>query len=529
MSKFKSYSSKTSDYSTDVVENFMGGNSYKINPLDTLRIVAASSIIGEPAYYRDGFTRTTIKNISLLNENSILNLNLEKDKDTLTLFTEIIDASLDYDFKATMELAVRLRNEFNMRLNPSVIFIRAAIHPNRVKFTNEYGQLFRQYGHNIIKRPDDIQSQFEYYMYINGSKRKLPNVVKRTWSDILSELNAYKIHKYKSKSLIDLIRISHASSHVIDELMTTGNVKVEDEDMTWETLKSQGYNWTHIISTIRIPHMALLRNLRNIFSEIDDINTCSIILSQLKSGVKNGKQFPFRYYTAYNQIKKSKSNINCKQQVLDALEECVDIAVENFPKLKGRTICLSDNSGSAWGTTNSNYGTVTVAEIANLSSIITALQSDDGYVGVFGDKVNVKSVSKRNGILSQMKKTNKRGREQGGSTEGGIWLFFEKAIKEEIKYDNIFIYSDMQAGYSKLYRKINYGTEYIDVLKLVEKYRKHVNSKVNVFSVQVAGYNNSVLPENLYRGAILSGWTGNEVQYASEIINIWDNLENRQF
>ena len=36
------------------VTNFMGGISYTLNPLDTLKLVTASSIFGEPAYYRDG-------------------------------------------------------------------------------------------------------------------------------------------------------------------------------------------------------------------------------------------------------------------------------------------------------------------------------------------------------------------------------------------------------------------------------------------------------------------------------------------
>jgi hypothetical protein len=34
--------------------NYMGGISYKINPLDTLKMVTASSIFAEPQYYRDG-------------------------------------------------------------------------------------------------------------------------------------------------------------------------------------------------------------------------------------------------------------------------------------------------------------------------------------------------------------------------------------------------------------------------------------------------------------------------------------------
>ena len=38
----------------ETVKNFMGGDSYVINPLDTLKMITASSIFGEPSYYRDG-------------------------------------------------------------------------------------------------------------------------------------------------------------------------------------------------------------------------------------------------------------------------------------------------------------------------------------------------------------------------------------------------------------------------------------------------------------------------------------------
>lgn len=95
----------------------------------------------------------------------------------------------------------------------------------------------------------------------------------------------------------------------------------------------------------------------------------------------------------------------------------------------------------------------------------------------------------------------------------------------------------MQAGHGNLYgtdsREYrdyihpNKGGSYIDVLALVSKYRKTVNPKVNIFTVQVAGYNNSVLPENLYRGAILAGWTGKEPIFAKAIIDAWDNIENK--
>ena len=40
----------------ETVINFMGGESYIINALDTLKMITASSIFGEPSYYRgNGF------------------------------------------------------------------------------------------------------------------------------------------------------------------------------------------------------------------------------------------------------------------------------------------------------------------------------------------------------------------------------------------------------------------------------------------------------------------------------------------
>jgi hypothetical protein len=538
MSKFSKTSKKTvSEHRTHnktAVKNFMGGTSYTLNPLDTLRIVAASSIFGEPSYYRGSHDKPS--NLSTLLKNDVLGLYGEDVESTTDVFTNVIDSALDYDFGGTLEMARTLRHEYFMRLNPAVIFIRAAQHPKRVEFNNENPGVMRKIGSELIVRPDDITNQFDYYMWLNVTKKGLPSIVKRVWADALGEFDAYRINKYKSKSLIDLVRISHAKSDVINELMTTGGVTVNESSQTWESLRSQGKTWVEIFDTIKIPHMALLRNLRGIFTEVNNMEFADKVCENLVSGVPYGKQFPFRYYTAYQMI--DRSNVNHKGLILDALEECLDVSVSNLPKLEGKTICLSDNSGSAWGSLNSEYGTVTVAEIGNLSSIVTALQSDEGEVGVFGDRLSIKPVSSRNGILSQAREAASRGRAQGGATENGIWLFFRDAIKNKTHYDNIFVYSDMQAGHGGLfgvdekeykdyiYEDNRWGS-HIDVLKLVQKYRSTVNPKVNIFTVQTAGYNNSVVPETLYRGAVLGGWTGKESTYAKALTEAWDQVESK--
>ena len=527
-------------------KNFMGGDSYKLNPLETLKMVSASSIFGEPQYYRDG--RTSKATIYVINIPSYVREELLVDntkyagKTTSQMMETVIDEALNYDFKGVLDWAVELRNKFNMRLNPQVIMVRAALHPKRKEFTESNPGEFDRINQMVMGRADEPMTQMSYYLYNNGGKKNnIPSLLKRSWAKNISALSRYKVAKYKNHEIgmINAVRLCHANSDVIDELMTTGKVEVNEEDNTWENLRSAGKDWKTIFNTINIPHMALLRNLRGIFTEVDDLEFCKKVMAKLKSGVEGGKQFPFRYYAA-RQALKSEKNVHHLPVILDTLEECMDIALKNFPKLSGKTMCLSDNSGSAWGTFNSEYGTVTVANIDNLSAVITAACSDEGYVGKFGDKLSISPISKRTGVLKQSEEiSNNRYNDVGGSTENGIWVFFKNAIDKKEHWDNIFIYSDMQAGHGGLYgygsdvdeyRRRGYAinSTYINVFKLVQDYRKYVNPNVNVFSVQTAGYTNNILPENAYRISLLTGWTGKEAVFAQEMISQWDSIDKNR-
>lgn len=520
------------------VVNFMGGISYKLNPLETLKMISASSIFGEPQYYRSsGIKEGEYKIDSCVEDYAIFSIS--KGTTASKLMINAINQSLDYDFKATLEWAKTLRYDYYMRLNPQVIMVLAAMHPKRVEFSKENPNLFRDINKKVMSRADEPATQLSFYLYNYGSKSKIPSILKRSWCDRINNMSKYEMAKYKNSEigLINTIRICHANNYLVNELMTNGTIEIEEKDKTWENLRSQGMSFKEIINKIQMPHMALLRNLRNIFSELndEDRDLAINILNQLKNGVKGGKQFPFRYYQALKQMKDNQE-VKFRPLIMDALEECIDISIDNMPKLKGKTICLSDNSGSAWDTFNSEYGTMTVAEIDNLSSVITCIGCEEGYVGKFGDRLKIVPISKRNGALQQAKDiSNNRYGDVGGSTENGIWLFFEQAIKNHEYYDNIFIYSDMQAGHGGLYgighsyvidgESFACKNRYIDVMKLINKYRSTVNPKVNVFCVQTAGYDNILIPEYTYRGAVLYGWTGKELLFASKIIEQWDNIE----
>ena len=524
--------------------NYMGGISYKINPIDTLKMVTASSIFAEPQYYRDGaFAPMTIPDgifrlHELFKEYAVIGDHFEGKK-TSEVMEQVIDAALDYDYRQTLEWAVTLRKEYNMRLNPQVIMVRAAMHPYRSTFTEENPGEFARINSEVMLRADEPASQLMYYLYWKGSKKGIPSILKRCWAAKLESLNAYQVHKYKNAGIgiIDVVRISHAHSTVLDELMRTGDVKVREEDNTWEAMRSAGTDWKEIYGAGVMRHMALLRNLRGIFTEVEDAEFCKTVTDDLRKGVPGGRQFPFRYHSAWNALKGTA--VHHQPQLLDALEDCVDLACDNMPQLRGKTMCLSDNSGSAWGGITSEYGKTCIAEIDNLSSVITAHNSEEGYVGKFGDKLRVFPVGKRVGILKEAGSISQdRDYDVGGATENGIWIFFRDAIDRKEHWDNIFIYSDMQAGHGGLYGTSE-GTKeytergfavkghrmYVDVAKLIDEYRSKVNPKVNVFCVQTAGYTNVADPEYGYRTNIMYGWTGKEAVFADAMIRLWDEID----
>ena len=529
---------------SETVENFMGGESYRINPLDTLKMITASSIFGEPSYYRNGGLGKGVRDRKYrycpLLEGHLLFGSLWEGRTTTEIMESAIDDALAADFEGTLRWAATLRTDFSMRLNPQVIMVRAGLHPGRSEFTRTHPGLFGELERQVMSRGDDALSQLAYFLYSNHGKQNMPSLLKRSIAAKLERLEPYEAAKYKNAEigLRDAVRITHAHSALIDEFMQTAAIKLPAQKKTWENLRSEGMGWKEIFGQISMGHMALLRNLRGVFTEIEDAAFCEEYLSRLKGGVAGGRQFPFRYYSAYKAVEKSECAH--KPRIMDALEECMDLSMENIPKFRGKTMCLSDNSGSAWGAIPSEYGSVQIAIIDNLSSVIAAAASEEGYVGKFGDRLKVFPISRRGQILRQCRGiSEKTYTDVGASTEGGIWEFFKAAIAKKEHWDQIFIYSDQQAGHGGLYgtqaQKREYQEkgfacqwgsraqgDYINVFDLILEYRRKVNPQVNVFSIQTAGYNDVCIPEYAYRTCILYGWTGKELNFARQMIDLWD-------
>ena len=563
--------------------NFMGGKSFKLfNPLKRAELVAFSSFLGEPTYYQpvDKIEYNTLENemFQILKDHLLIPTDFMISRNET--FYKAINNSLDFDFKKTLELAVKCRNEFLMRKSTAQILAIAASHPLRLEFNQNNPMFFREILVKCWILPSDAIACLDAWKSLFGSKTKFPTFIKRAYEDRLKNLSQYQQEKYRKDS-ISMVRLCHASkktlriNNTLENLMLDGHLDLDDKDIKWEKHRSMGKSWLETINLMewRIPHMAALRNIRGFAASDPGIENMISYMEMLLQGVEGGKQFPFRYITAYNQLKNQFEkqelivedleegeiqeikprnkrkysditvNTTYKDVIFEYLEKCLQKSTENYPYLDGNVISLCDNSGSAHGTFTSVYGTQTVADIGNLSGLLTAYRATGrGVVGVFGDSLNLYEVDKSKPLLEQYYQIMDIGKTVGSSTENGVWLFFKRAFEnpDSYKFDHWFCYSDMQIGHGGLYgndddikdkgflwgEKSRNPANYIHVHKCIDKYRMEINPKLNTYMVQTAGYDNTILPESTYRGAILSGWTGNEVVYAKHLSSLWDEIEN---
>jgi hypothetical protein len=511
--------------------NHMAGTSYDVtHPIRQLRMVASTCFFGEPQYYADSGDVHASAALRQVNRKSLPEKEAKHVMETLgngltfpdwhrltstSMMEQVIDQALDFDPEATLQEAVRLRNEEHIRTTPQIILVRAAHHA-RVRGTG----LVRQYAPLIIKRADEPTVQLAYHDFVYQGP--VPNALKRAWKSYLEQAPALQLAKYrlenKARTLKQVVSVCHAKGDAFDKLFK-GELKLDVTD-SWEALiahkGSSTETWTQAVELMG--HMALLRNLRNFHQ---NQVPATVYVEKLVKTAEKGTQLPFRYVAAYKEVKAAGG----QARVLDAIESCLKLSLKQLPTFKGRVMSLCDNSGSAQGATTSSMGSMRVADIANLTAVLTAYASEEGHIGVFGDELKTLEVRKSASILDQVEQVNKLGHSVGQGTENGVWVFFKEALKKKEHWDHLFIYSDMQAGHGGLYgvNPSDYGAfkwnggRNIDVAALVQEYRRKVNPKVKVYLVQVAGYKDTLLPEFYKDTYILGGWGEGLLKFAYEM------------
>lgn len=512
--------------------NFMAGTSYSVSdPLVRLRLAASSCFFGEPMYYhRDAADARPVKHApaARLADDQVRHL-----RDTLNaidpqewrglgpaeLIERTIDEALAADPEATLAEAARLRGGEHMRTTPQVILVRAA-HHEKVRGTG----LVRRYAPAIATRADEPAVGLAYQLFRYG--KPVPNALKKAWRDVLSGTPEHALAKYRLETrevkTVDVVNLVHARGAAVDRL-ARGELRTTER--TWESIVSaegsSAKTWTKALGVMG--HMALLRNLRNLLAAGVSPDA---FLGKLVEGARTGRQLPFRYFSAYKAVQEQGGK--GAAPVLDALEQCLAASLGELPRFPGRTMALADNSGSAQGAATSAMGKMKISTIGNLTGVLAGLASDEGHLGIFGDRLVTTPLRRRGSVFQALEIAEKQAQTIGSGTENGIWLFWDQAIRRREHWDNVFVFSDMQAGHGGLYGPDPkayaayrwQGGSTIDVAGLIAAYRAKVNPKVMVFLVQIAGYADTLVPEFYDRTYILGGWGEGLLRFAAEMASM---------
>ena len=434
------------------------------------------------------------------------------------------DAIKKVDPKFAAKAAVYARNEFGMRSVSHVLAVEM------LKYIS--GQPWgKNFFEAVVRRPDDMSEIIAYYF--SKGNEKLPSAIKRGFAKAFGKFDKYQIAKYKGKakevSLVDVVNLVHPTpteknSVALKELVE-GTLK---NDSTWESkltkagqdaksedekMELKANAWKDLFDTNKMPYMALLRNLRNILEQAPELTdrACEMLVN--RKMIENSLVLPFRFISAHAEIEKLKKeglfekdgeNIS---KILKAIDDAAKTSVINLPVLQGKTIILSDNSGSMTGDSfgsslASRMSNIKTSDIANLFAVLYWMKADNTLVGLFGDHLIYPNLKRNAGVFENFKIIDKEKDKCGGATERGIFDMFEKLTKEKIKVDTIVVFSDCQIGDKCLWfdHSGNRGEEFN---RLFEAY-KSINPDVRVYSVDLKGYGNNVFNESVIK---ISGWS----------------------
>lgn len=80
---------------------------------------------------------------------------------------------------------------------------------------------------------------------------------------------------------------------------------------------------------------------------------------------------------------------------------------------------------------------------------------------------------------------------------------------------------DSLEQYPNEYKDFTMNRLYINVPKLIEKYREEVNPNVMVYLIQTAGYQDTLVPEFYDRTFMLGGWSEHTFHFAAQMNEIF--------
>lgn len=410
-------------------------------------------------------------------------------------------------------LASYARNELNMRSMPILLSVL-------LSQKHRGSPLSRKTVFRVLKRADEFGEILGCYANLYGKAKKgskgahslekklagRPNSLVRGLRDVFESgrFNAYHYSKYsndkKQFTIRDAMFLTHPRAKTPqqkEDFEKIANKKLAVAER-WETALSglgkadentKLQTWVDLLERGKLGHMALLRNLRNILECNPEPAVFGMFCDELVKGVVKGKQFPFRYWSAYKQTKDILP-MKYGRTLQKAINECLVTATRNSYTCfdEGQTLFAIDVSGSMEAKIY-DRSELCYREIGLVLGC-SAAETNQASYGVFGDGWLFCQPS-GNPITSIDACMRANGRVGNGTCPESMvqWLIQQRATPS-----NVVVFTDMQFNQMQAFR--TWWTKF-----------KQGSPFTRLYFVDLSGYGNTpVLIDESTRTYLVAGW-----------------------
>lgn len=427
---------------------------------------------GAPAFARD--TKSELFLLALTNmvaEDTFYEMGAKRD----SRFVKLVHEATRQDPVWVRGFVPWLRNEANMRSAPIVV---------AAEYVAAGGEGGRSVVNSAMSRADEPAEMLAYWMGVHG--RRIPQPIKRGVADATSRLyNEYSAMKYDGLSRVwrmgDVIELVHpkprdeAQSDLFRYLLDRrhhpgaapvpgtlskvtkraalqsiphdkrreavrrhGSDLLSGAGATWEWMAGwvpgdmDAEAWEAVIPSMG--YMALLRNLRNFDEAGISAETVGRVKDRLTDAeaVARSRQFPFRFYTAFKSVP--------SVRWVSTLETALELSVGNVPTFPGRTLVLTDTSGSMMGAV-SRRSSIAHFEVAAVFAASVAKKAENVDLVSFADYSESIPFRANESVLRTVQRVHDRIGFVGHGTRLG------HAIRHRYNgHDRVIVFSDLQTA-----------------------------------------------------------------------------------
>ncbi len=448
----------------------------------------------------------------------------EKAEDKLNRLRELINKN---DDAFVAKLAIYTREQMYLRTVPLVLTVELAKQ-------HSGDNLISKLANRVIQRADEIAELLAYYALANERKEvkqlnKLSKQLQKGLADAFNKFDEYQFAKYNRDAFVklkDALFVVHPKAK--DEAQQVLFNKIVKDELaqpyTWEVelsalgqqkfdsaeIKAAAFRakWEELIFSNKLGYMAMLRNLRNILEadvSKEALNKVCDYIGNAKA-VANSKQLPFRFLSAYRELKAL--NNGRVPKVLDVLEQAV---IQSAANIQGydedtKVVIAADVSGSMQKVISAKSKIMNF-DIGLMLAMLLQSRSENVVTGMFGDTWKVINMPKKN-ILANVQEFYNREGEVGYKTNG--YLVIKDLLQRKSVVDKVMMFTDCQ-----LWNSNNSG-ESIDGLW---KQYKQIAPRAKLYLFDLAGYGNTPLDVKSDGVYLIAGWS-------DKIFNVLNAIEN---